>query len=128
IVEVDAIAGTATVEAGILGEHLEHELNRRDFTLGHFPSSIMCSTFGGWLAARSAGQLSTRYGKIEDMVRRLTVVDGQGRVHHLESGASPDLVQLIVGSEGTLGVITQGTCTVHPLPEARDYRGWTFPR
>ncbi|HWE29387.1 MAG TPA: FAD-binding oxidoreductase, partial [Polyangia bacterium] len=53
IVDVDAKAGAATVEAGILGEHLEHELNRRGLTLGHFPSSIMCSTFGGWLAARS---------------------------------------------------------------------------
>ncbi len=128
LLSLDAEAGCATFEAGIVGEHLEHELNRRGFTMGHFPSSIMCSTFGGWLAARSAGQLSTRYGKIEDMVRRLTFVDGSGSVHAIESGATPDLVQLIVGSEGTLGVITQGTCTVHPLPEARDYRGWAFPR
>ncbi|HEX6837023.1 MAG TPA: FAD-binding oxidoreductase, partial [Polyangia bacterium] len=96
IVELDAHAGAATVEAGIIGEHLEHELDRRGFTLGHFPSSIMCSTFGGWLAARSAGQLSTRYGKIEDMVRRLTFVDGRGQLHQLESGATPDFVQLVV--------------------------------
>jgi alkyldihydroxyacetonephosphate synthase len=128
LVDVDARAGVATAEAGILGEHLEHELNRRGLTLGHFPSSIMCSTFGGWLAARSAGQLSTRYGKIEDMVRRLTVVDGRGTIHQLEAGATPDLTQLIIGSEGTLGVITRASVTVRPLPTARLYRGWAFPR
>jgi alkyldihydroxyacetonephosphate synthase len=128
LVSLDGEAGCATFEAGIIGEHLEHELNRRGFTMGHFPSSIMCSTFGGWLAARSAGQLSTRYGKIEDMVRRLTMVDGRGRIHELECGAAPELAQLAVGSEGTLGVITRGTCTVHPLPEARFYRGWAFSR
>ncbi len=131
LVEVDARAGSATVEAGMLGEHLEHELNRRGVTLGHFPSSIMCSTFGGWLAARSAGQLSTRYGKIEDLVRRLTFVDGRGEVHELNggaAGAAPDVTQWIVGSEGTLGIITRATVTVRPLPELRLYRGWAFPR
>jgi alkyldihydroxyacetonephosphate synthase len=128
IVEVDAHAGAATVEAGILGEHLEHELNRRGFTLGHFPSSIMCSTFGGWLAARSAGQLSTKYGKIEDMVRRLTFVDGRGEIHTVDAGGTPDLAQWLVGSEGTLGIITRATVTVRPAPQARLYRGWAFPR
>jgi len=128
IVEVDAIAGTATVEAGILGEHLEHELNRRGFTLGHFPSSIMCSTFGGWLAARSAGQFSTKYGKIEDMVRRLTFVDGRGELHTVDAGAAPDVAQWLVGSEGTLGIITRATVTVCKKPELQLYRGWAFPR
>ncbi|MFI5289536.1 MAG: FAD-binding oxidoreductase [Polyangia bacterium] len=128
MVALDAPAGAATFEAGILGDHLEHELNRRGYTMGHFPSSIMCSTFGGWLAARSAGQLSTRYGKIEDMCRALTFVDGTGEIHELESGGTPDLVQLVLGSEGTLGLITQATCTIHPLPETRLYRGWSFPR
>jgi alkyldihydroxyacetonephosphate synthase len=128
LVSLDAAAGAATFEAGIVGEHLEHELNRRGFTMGHFPSSIMCSTFGGWLAARSAGQFSTKYGKIEDMVRRLTFVDGRGQIHKLTSGSSPDLVQWIVGSEGTLGIITEGTCTVHPRAEAQELRGWSFSR
>ena len=121
-------AGAATFEAGIIGEHLEHELNRRGFTLGHFPSSIMCSTFGGWLAARSAGQLSTSYGKIEDMVRRLTFVDGRGDSARARVGASPDLAQLLVGTEGTLGVITRADLHGAPAPEARLYRGWSFPR
>jgi alkyldihydroxyacetonephosphate synthase len=128
IVELDERAGAATVEAGILGEHLEHELNRRGVTLGHFPSSIMCSTFGGWLAARSAGQLSTKYGKIEDLVRRLTFVDGRGEVHTVDAGQAPDVAQWLVGSEGTLGIITRATVTVRPLPEVRLYRGWAFPR
>jgi alkyldihydroxyacetonephosphate synthase len=128
LVALDATAGEATFEAGVIGDHLEHELNRRGHTMGHFPSSIMISTYGGWLAARSAGQLSTKYGKIEDMVRRLTFVDGRGEVHQLESGASPDLVQLIVGSEGTLGIITEATCTVHRMAEQRLYRGWSFAR
>ncbi|MCA1664945.1 MAG: FAD-binding protein, partial [Myxococcales bacterium] len=88
----------------------------------------MCSTFGGWLAARSAGQFSTKYGKIEDMVRRLTFVDGRGDIHTVDAGAAPDVAQWLVGSEGTLGIITRATVTVCPQPEARLYRGWTFPR
>src|SRR4051812_20695223 len=128
IVELDTHAGAATVEAGILGEHLEHELNRRNFTLGHFPSSIMCSTFGGWLAARSAGQFSTKYGKIEDMVRRLTFVDGRGDVHTVDADGAPSVAQWLVGSEGTLGIITRATVTVCPQPTTRLYRGWAFPR
>jgi alkyldihydroxyacetonephosphate synthase len=130
LLALDADAGSATFEAGIIGEHLEHELNRHGLTMGHFPSSIMCSTYGGWLAARSAGQMSTRYGKIEDMCRSLTFVDGAARVHQLDCGAAggQDVAQTIIGSEGTLGIITQATCTVHPLPEARLLRGWSFPR
>jgi alkyldihydroxyacetonephosphate synthase len=125
LLSLDAEAGAAAFEAGAIGEHVEHELNRRGWTMGHFPSSIMCSTFGGWLAARSAGQLSTKYGKIEDMVRRLTFVDGRGEIHELDD---PQLVQLVVGSEGTLGLITRATVTVHPRAEAQAYRGWAFSR
>jgi alkyldihydroxyacetonephosphate synthase len=125
LVSLDKESGAATFEAGTIGEHVEHELNRRGYTMGHFPSSIMCSTFGGWLAARSAGQLSTKYGKIEDMVRRLTVVDGRGEIHELDD---PGLMQLVVGSEGTLGLITRATVTVHPVAETRHYRGWSFSR
>jgi alkyldihydroxyacetonephosphate synthase len=125
---LDAEAGLATFEAGIVGEHLEHALNRRGLTLGHFPSSIMCSTMGGWLAARSAGQLSTRYGKIEDLARSTEFVDGVGRVHRFSSGDAPELMQLVIGSEGTLGFFTEATLAVSPMPAARHYRGWAFPR
>ena len=78
----------------------------------------MCSTFGGWLAARSAGQFSTKYGKIEDMVRRLTFVDGRGDVHTVDAGATPDVAQWLVGSEGTLGIITEVSLRLYGVPEA----------
>jgi alkyldihydroxyacetonephosphate synthase len=126
-VELDGDALTAAFEAGIVGEHLEHELQRRGFTMGHFPSSIFCSTLGGWLAARSAGQASTRYGKIEDMVQGLEVVTGTGEV--VRTGTStvgPDWNQIFVGSEGTLGVITAATVRVARAPEVQLMRGWEF--
>src|SRR6185436_20604955 len=66
------------VEAGMSGERFERELERRGFTFGHFPSSIYCSTVGGWLATRAAGQLSTKYGKVEDRCPGLPVVTGRG--------------------------------------------------
>jgi alkyldihydroxyacetonephosphate synthase len=127
LVALDEVGRSATFEAGAVGEHLEHALARRGYTMGHFPSSIMCSTFGGWLAARSAGQLSTRYGKIEDMVHGLELVDGLGNVHALDVRADRGLVEWVVGSEGTLGIITRATCGVHPAPAARRMRGWSFP-
>ncbi len=127
--QVDASRGSATFEPGILGAHLEQELNRQGFTLGHFPSSIMCSTAGGWLATRGAGQCSTRYGKIEDMVRSIEVVTGTGKILEVDGGGGgADLLQLLVGSEGTLGIITRATCAVRRLPEARRMRGWSFPQ
>jgi alkyldihydroxyacetonephosphate synthase len=120
---------TATFEAGVVGEHLEHELQRRGYTMGHFPSSIFCSTLGGWLAARSAGQCSTRYGKIEDMAVALEVVTGTGEVVRTTSApAGPGWSQLFIGSEGTLGIITEATCRIARAPAAQLMRGWEFPR
>src|SRR5436190_1841000 len=75
-----AESGVAELECGILGQHLEDTLEKRGYTLGHFPSSIYISTLGGFLAGRSAGQLSTRYGKIEDMVASATAVTGTGEL------------------------------------------------
>jgi len=118
----------ATFQTGINGQLLEDQLNLRGLTLGHFPASIYCSTLGGWLAARSAGQLSSRYGKIEDMVHGLEVVLGDGRVVQCHTGHTPDLIPLLVGSEGTLGVITEATMRVHPLAEYRLFRAYEFPR
>lgn len=129
LLALDRQALTATFEAGIIGEHLEHELGRRGYTLGHFPSSIMCSTLGGWLAARSAGQCSSRYGKIEDMVRWVEVVLGTGEVvRTADPGAlGPDFTQLLVGSEGTLGILTKAEMRIQPLAEERAMRGFSFP-
>lgn len=118
------------VECGIIGERLERQLNERGFTLGHFPSSIICSTLGGWLAARSAGQMSTLYGKIEDMALGLEVAS-PGRIRRLltgpRPGSGPDFNALIIGSEGTLGAITAATLRLRPQPAARDIRGFRFP-
>ena len=117
-------------EAGLNGERLERELARRGYTLGHFPSSIYCSTLGGWLAARSAGQLSTKYGKIEDMVRGLVAVTGRGEIvetgRHGRSATGPDWTQLLVGSEGTLAVLASARLRVRPAPEMIALRGFEF--
>lgn len=126
VLSVDESSGAVSFQPGILGWHLEEQLNRRGLTLGHFPSSIMCSTAGGWLATRSAGQCSSKYGKIEDLVRDLDVVLGDGTLMRAASDRR-DFAQLFVGSEGSLGVITRATCTARPLPAARRMRGYWFP-
>jgi len=131
VLYLDEVSHLVTAEAGIVGEIFERELNRRGFTLGHFPSSIYCSSLGGWLAARSAGQLSAKYGKIEDMVKSLQVVLPDGRL--LETltvprvAGSPDWNQVFVGSEGTLGVITRATLRVWPYPASRRFQAFLFP-
>lgn len=120
IIDIDDTSLLLRVEAGVFGGVLEGHLQSEGYTLGHWPQSIEMSTVGGWLACRSAGQYSTRYGKIEDMVAGLTAVTGTGAT--LRTGGSPraavgpDLTQLIVGSEGTLAVVTEARLRVHPHP------------
>ena len=133
ITEVDDTSLTVDVRAGTFGDHFEAELRERHgLTLGHWPQSIALSTVGGWLACRSAGQYSTRYGKIEDMVVGMEVVTAAGTVLRTGPGApraaaGPDLNQLFVGSEGTLGVITSARLRVHPVPGAERRGAWSFP-
>jgi alkyldihydroxyacetonephosphate synthase len=116
------------VDAGLNGERFERELDRRGYTFGHFPSSIYCSTVGGWLATRAAGQLSTKYGKVEDRVAGLTVVTGRAEVIETDGPnralRGPNWTQLILGSEGTLGVITSARLRVAPAPQLRVFRGY----
>jgi alkyldihydroxyacetonephosphate synthase len=129
LLALDPVSRTATVQAGILGPNLERALNAQGFMLGHFPQSFEFSALGGWIATRSAGQSSTGYGKIEDMVVSLRVVTPAGVVETRvvpASAAGPELKELLIGSEGVFGVITQAVLKIHPLPAARDYRGLLF--
>lgn len=121
IVDVDTTSHVLDVAPGTFGDHLEHALRaEHGLTLGHWPQSVALSTVGGWLACRSAGQLSGRYGKIEDMVLGLDVALADGR--RISTGGAPraavgpDLNQLFVGSEGTLGIITGARLRLHPAP------------
>lgn len=118
-----AADGIASAGAGWVGQRLEQSLQRQGLTLGHFPSSIGCSTLGGWLATRSAGQLSTRHGKIEDRVLAIQWVDAEG-ILRTDPGDTVDSVPLLVGSEGTLGVIVGADVFVEPAPLHRRYRGF----
>jgi alkyldihydroxyacetonephosphate synthase len=129
VTHVDSESATAVVEAGVFGPDLERQLNAAGFTLGHFPQSFEHSTVGGWIATRSAGQNSTLYGKIEDRVEALHLCYAGGRLVTPAvpaAAAGPDLVQIVCGSEGTLGVITQATLRLARLPQFRDYRGYLF--
>lgn len=115
------------VGPGAAGLTLEEDLEREGFTIGHFPSSILCSTPGGWIAARGAGQCSGLYGKIEDMVASVECVLGTGDVVELRRRFDgPNMVPLIVGSEGTLAVITRCKLRLHPAPASRAFTAFSF--
>lgn len=129
LIELDPVSRTATFEAGVWGPDLEAQLERRGFTLGHFPQSFEFSTLGGWIAARGAGQNSNRYGAANEwlVAARLATPSGEWRTLPFpQSAAGPNLNELIVGSEGVLGVITEATVKIHPVPETRDYRAYLF--
>jgi alkyldihydroxyacetonephosphate synthase len=116
------------VGAGALGITLEEELLGEGYTIGHYPSSILCSTVGGWVAARGAGQCSGRYGKIEDMVTSVEAVLGTGEVVRAARRANgPDLLPLLVGSEGILGIITRVGLRMHAAPSERRFASFAFP-
>lgn len=128
---VDDTSLTVDVLAGTFGDHFEHELRtKHNVTSGHWPQSVTLSTVGGWLACRGAGQLSNRYGKIEDMVIGMDVVLADGSTIQTGGNArqatGPDLNQLFVGSEGTLGVITGARLRLHPVPVYERRAAYSF--
>jgi alkyldihydroxyacetonephosphate synthase len=130
LVDVDDASLTVEVLPGTFGPDYEAALRDRGLTGGHFPQSIDISTVGGWLACRGAGQYSTRYGKIEDMVSGLEIVLADGTIVRTggapRAAVGPDLTQLFVGSEGALGVITRAWLRVHPAPPHERRAAWSF--
>lgn len=130
VISIDDTSGLARVEAGVYGPDLEEQLNELGWTMGHFPDSFTYSTLGGWAATRSTGMQSDRYGDIEDIVRGLRVVRPDGIVETKpipgrDSGSS--IHEMILGSEGRLGIITECTVRVHRMAENRVVIAYMFP-
>ena len=129
VLDLDRRSLTATVEAGMLGPKLERLLGTAGLTLGHFPQSFQYSSVGGWIATRSAGQASAGYGRIENLVEALRFEAPAGALATRAvpaSAAGPPLRELLVGSEGTLGVVTAATLRVRVAPGAHRCAGWLF--
>ncbi|MGZ4176937.1 MAG: FAD-binding oxidoreductase [Solirubrobacteraceae bacterium] len=130
LVALDEESRLAVLEPGLRGPEAEALLGGRGYTLGHFPQSWEYATLGGFAAARSSGQSSAGYGRFDDRVLALRVATPAGTLElgrAPKSAAGPDLRQLILGSEGSLGVITSLTLGVDPAPEHRFYEGWCLP-
>ena len=130
VLEVDEHSGLARVEAGILGPDLEAALGARGLTMGHLPDSFTYSTLGGWVATRSSGMQSDKYGDIADIVRGLHLVRPTGTVvlRDLPSTSTgPSVREMVLGSEGRLGIITQVTIQVHRVAEHREVIAYLFP-
>lgn len=130
MLEIDEEALVARIQAGMYGPALEEALQARGFTLGHYPQSFEYSTLGGWIAARSAGHQSNKYGKAEEwfVSARLATPQGLWITEGFPgSAAGPQLKNMVPGSEGTLGIITEATVRIHRVPEVKDYRGYLFP-
>jgi len=130
VIDIDTDNHTITAQAGLIGHELEARLNTVGYTLNHFPQSEHVSGLGGFLSARSAGALSTKYGKITEMVLGMEVVLPNGEVMRTKavpnSAAGPNFNYLFMGAEGTLGIITEATLRISPLPEARRFAGLLF--
>ena len=130
MIDLNQTSLTATVQSGMRGDAFEAALGRRGYSMGHFPQSIAVSTVGGWVATRASGQFSTRYGSIEDMLMGFEAVLASGEVVRLKPvprrSTGPDLCALFLGSEGTLGVLTELTFRIHPQPEHRQLGSYAF--
>ena len=130
LLHLDEVSGIATVGPAVTGPVLEALLQARGYTLGHLPQSWERATIGGYVATRSAGQASTGYGRSDDMVESLVVATPEGTLElgrGPSTAAGPDLLGLMVGSEGAFGVITRVGLRVRRLPEHRVYDALVFP-
>lgn len=127
---VDPVSRLATFQPGIRTPAAEAALAAHGFTLGHVPQSFERASLGGYVVTRSAGQASTGVGRIDDLVAGLRMATPTGELVLAPvagSAAGPDLRRLVLGSEGTLGVVTEVTLRVRPLPAERHYEGWVVP-
>jgi alkyldihydroxyacetonephosphate synthase len=130
LVSIDEESRLAELEPGLRGPQAEQLLGERGYTIGHFPQSFEYATLGGFAAARSSGQASAGYGRFDDLVVGLRVATPAGTLdlgRAPKSAAGPDLRQLVLGSEGALGVITSLTIQLRKAPQQRVYEGWRFP-
>lgn len=129
LLEVDRTSMTAVLEPGLRGPEAEALLAAEGLTLGHFPQSFEYASIGGFAVTRSSGQSSAGYGRFDGLVVGLSVATPSGP---LELGvapadaAGPDLRELVMGSEGTLGIVTAVRVRVRPVPEVRRYETWRF--
>lgn len=129
LVSLDHVSRTATLEPGLRGPEAEALLAAEGYTLGHFPQSFEFASIGGFAATRSSGQASCGFGRFDSMVVGLRVATPAGELRlgvAPRTAAGPDLRQLFLGSEGTLGIITEVTVDIRPVPEVRDYAGWRW--
>ena len=131
LLEIDLESRTITAEAGMVFQQLEWYANEKGFSCMHIPSCLTCGTIGGALGHRGIGILSTKYGKIDDMCISMEVVLPNGDIINTlpvpKHAAGPDLNQIFIGSEGTLGVITKATFKLFEQPECRKHRAFLFP-
>jgi alkyldihydroxyacetonephosphate synthase len=130
VLEIDATSQLARVQAGVFGPDLERQLAARGWTCGHFPDSFTYSTLGGWIATRSSGMQSDRYGDIAEITRGLRMVTPAGilTVRPVPSASTgPSVREMVLGSEGRLGVITEATIHVRRVPPERKIIGYLFP-
>ena len=129
VASIDVPSSMVTVGPGMRGPALEQALDPHGLAFGHLPQSWEFATVGGYAATRSAGQNSTGVGRFDELVAGLTLATPSGVLelgHPPASAAGPDLVGIALGSEGTLGVITEVTLRVRPKPESSAYEGWSF--
>ncbi len=130
ILEINTTNLTVTAQAGVNGAILEHALNDQNLTFPHYPASVTAATVGGYLAARGSGVISTKYGKAEDLVLSLEAVLPDGTMIKMppvpSHATGPMLMNFLVGSEGTLGVITAATFQIERMPEHRIFRAVLF--
>jgi len=130
MISIDKQSRTAVFQVGVMGPDLDEQLGRHGFMFGHDPDSYIYSCLGGWIGARSSGAYSNKYGDIEDMVLAVKLVTpGRGVI---ETPVAPrqcgmDLKHIIIGSEGAIGIVTEATIKIEPLPAVRRYEGWLFP-